>query len=99
MGKRVQVQRGISIALVSVIGQSFDLLVMDTVELVGVSESDIEVEIVVEGVIGCEGSGEVGTRQRGLRYVEFDDMGAVVDATTDGKKNNKDEAEDSTCKL
>lgn len=35
-------------------------------------------------------AGEVDLRQRCLNLVEFDEIGAVVDGTTDGEKKSSD---------
>lgn len=40
----------------------------------------------MEGVVG----GEVFLRQRCLNLVEFDEIGPVVDGTTDGEKKSRD---------
>lgn len=59
---------------------------VDVVEVVRVSNCDVKVESVVEGVVG----GEVDLRQRCLNLVEFDEIGAVVDGTTDAEKKSSD---------
>lgn len=59
---------------------------VDAVEVVRVSNCDVKVESVVEGVVG----GEVDLRQRSLNLVNFDEIGAVVDGTTDGEKKSSD---------
>ena len=55
--------------------------------LVGVSDGDVEVQIVLEIVVG----GEIELCQRGISDVEFEVVGANKEPEDDGGDANEDE--------
>lgn len=74
-------------SLAFIISTGLDGIVIYANPLVGVSDGDVEVQIVLEIVVG----GEIELCQRGISDVEFEVVGANKEPEDDGGDANEDE--------